>query len=109
MPEYAQFLKSINARMFDLMEIFKKQYYVHPAFKGSCSIKDVLPVLVPSLSYKELAIQEGATASLTWYHMLTGQMDSVQREETCRNMLEYCKLYTLAMVEVYRELSQVAA
>src|SRR5690606_23940064 len=58
-PDYAAFLQSLNARVFDLMDVFRKQYYVHPDFRGSSSIKKVLPVLVPSLSYKDLVIQEG--------------------------------------------------
>lgn len=108
MPQYASFLQHVNARVFDLMEIFKKQHYVHPAFKGSCSIKKVLPVLVPSLSYKDLVIQEGGSASVTWYKMLT-EMPPDAKEETCNHMLPYCELDTLAMVEVYRQLHSLAA
>jgi hypothetical protein len=42
-PEFAELMNSINDRVFDLMEIFSKQHYVHHKFKGSSSIKKVLP------------------------------------------------------------------
>lgn len=102
MPEYAQFLESLNGRTYDLMDIFRKLHYVHPDFRGSCSIKKVLPVLVPSLSYKDLEIQEGGTASLSWYRMLTDGRSKEEMEKTCTHMLEYCKLDTLAMAELFK-------
>ena len=37
--------------------------YDDPRFNGSASIKQVLPVLCPELSYKELDIQEGGSAT----------------------------------------------
>ncbi len=99
-PEYADFLESINSRVFDLMEIFSNQYYISPRFKGSASIKKVLPVVVPELSYANLEdVQEGQTASLYWFkHVYSG---SELKERTVRNLLEYCKLDTLAMAGVF--------
>lgn len=102
-PEYANFLNSINTRIFDLMDIFKDQYYVDADFKGSCSIKKVLPVLVPELSYAELEdIQEGSAASLYWFKHIYG--DSPIKDRITANMLKYCELDTMAMVEVWRRL-----
>jgi hypothetical protein len=102
-PEYASFLESVNARVFDLMDIFKNQHYVDADFKGSCSIKKVLPVIVPSLSYADLEdVQEGGIASLYWFKHIYG--DSAVRARVEANMLKYCELDTLAMVEVWREL-----
>jgi len=102
-PKYAKFLKSVNSRVFDLMEIFSRQYYVHPGFKGSCSIKKVLPVLVPTLNHKNLhGIQEGGTASLYWFKHIYS--DSHYKEKTIKNLLKYCELDTLAMVEIFNSL-----
>lgn len=101
-PNHASVLLGINDRVYDLMEIFRKQLYVHPDFRGSCSIKDVLPVLVPDLSYKDLVIQEGGTASLTWYRMLTDGRNEEKRAETCDHLRKYCDLDTLAMVEIFK-------
>ncbi len=43
--------------------------------KGSYSIKYVLPALVPELSYQDLEIKEGGTASNTFYQMVIGEID----------------------------------
>ena len=101
-PEGAPFLTAINQRMFDLMDVFDKQLYVDARFNGSCSIKEVLPVLVPSLSYKSLTIQEGNSASLGWYRMFDPSVTSEERATTETNLREYCKLDTFAMVEIFR-------
>lgn len=101
-PVDAPFLKSVNDRIFDLMEIFTKQYYVDAQFNGSCSIKKVLPVLVPALSHKDLDISEGMAASLSWYRMFGPDQSTEDREKIRQNLLEYCKLDTFAMVEIFR-------
>jgi len=104
-PQYADFLRSVNNRVFDLMEIFSNQYYVSPKFKGSCSIKKVLPVVVPELSYSDLEdVQEGKTASLYWFKHIYGGSELKERIET--NLLKYCELDTMAMVEVFNVLEQ---
>ena len=105
-PEYAGFLKSVNTRVFDLMDIFKAQHYVDVGFKGSCSIKKVLPVLVPSLSYADLEdVREGEIASLYWFKHVYGAVDSAMRKRVYQeNLLKYCELDTLAMAEVWRSM-----
>lgn len=103
-PEYAEFLKGVNSRVFDLMDVFSKQHYVHHNFNGSSSIKAVLPVLVPEFSYKELDIQNGATASIRWYDAVIGNMDNDQAKATYAALLKYCCLDTLAMVKIYEYL-----
>jgi Domain of unknown function(DUF2779)/Domain of unknown function DUF83 len=70
LPEYAAHLESIVARLWDQEEIFKK-YYRHPDFHGSTSIKKVLPVVVPTLSYNDLAVKRGDEAQTIWDAILT--------------------------------------
>ena len=62
MAEYAEFFNDVNLRVIVLMVPFSEGMYVDSRFIGSASIKKVLPVLVPELTYKELAVQEGQTA-----------------------------------------------
>ena len=62
-PEHAAFLQDLNARVIDLMKPFANEIITDPAFKGSASIKAVLPVLVPELTYDDLNIREGSSAS----------------------------------------------
>lgn len=104
-PEYADFLNGVNARVYDLMEIFAKQLHVHPGFLGKTSIKYVLPVLVPELSYKSLEIQNGAIACLRWYEMVAREdFTDLDRETIYQNLLKYCELDTLAMYKIYEHL-----
>ena len=92
LPSEKAFLDGVNARVVDLMDVFTEQMLVHPAFKGKTSIKFVLPALVPELSYKELAIQEGGTASETWNKIVTGELDADGIARERENLLEYCGL-----------------
>jgi len=101
------FLEGVNARIVDLMNPFKQQAYVHPGFKGSTSIKSVLPVLAPDLSYKVLDIQEGATATTKWNDIVTGKVDAAEAERLRSALLTYCALDTKAMVEIWRGLHQI--
>ena len=107
LPAFATFFESLNKRTFDLMEIFSHQHYVHPDFCGSCSIKKVLPVLVPALSHKNLTIHEGMAASLSWYRMFGHEKSAKERDETWGNLIEYCELDTFAMVEIFRYLMKL--
>ena len=106
-PEYAEFLENVNDRVFDLMDVFSKQHYLHHDFKGSSSIKYVLPVLVPEFSYKEMDIQNGLVASIRWYDAVMGVADKEQAEKTFDALLKYCCLDTLAMVKIYEYLRKL--
>ena len=108
-PNQAAFLAAVNARIVDLMDPFYKQWYVDSRFLGSASIKKVLPVLVPSLSYKDLGIQEGGSAQRSWYETMDPSLDNSKRQQVFNDLIEYCKLDTLAMVEIYKVLKNVTA
>ena len=105
-PEYADFLEDINRRVYDLMLVFKKDY-LHPDCFGSASIKKVLPVLLPDLSYKNLEIQDGTMALSEWERSTTDSVSPTERESIRENLLKYCKLDTLAMVEIWKVLRKV--
>lgn len=104
LPGERTFMDDVNARVVDLMDVFTGQMVVHPAFKGKTSIKYVLPALVPELSYQELAIQEGGTASETWNKIVTGELDADGIARERENLLKYCGLDSLAMAEIWRAL-----
>jgi len=105
-PEYREFMEDVNNRVFDLMKVFKKDY-LHPDFQGSASIKKVLPVMLPELSYKGLDIQNGTMALSEWEKMINDGLDEDEREEIRKNLLAYCKLDTLAMVEIFNKLKML--
>jgi len=98
-PEYAKDLKGIISRLKDLATPFQKKWYYTPEMKGKYSIKNVLPALVPHLSYGDLEIQEGGTASNLFAQMASGNFDG-DIETARKNLIDYCKLDTLAMVEI---------
>ena len=108
-PELEEFLFGLNDRMFDLMDIFRKQYYLHDDFKGSYSIKKVLPVMCPELDYGELSISEGGTASIKYEEAMFGNLTEVERQKTFDDLLKYCHLDTWAMVRIWQELTKVCA
>ena len=105
-PGYDLPLGRIIARMKDLMVIFQQRLYYVPEMKGSYSIKYVLPALVPGFSYENLAIGDGGSASLA-FMSLQSEPDPEKIRVIRENLLEYCKLDTLAMVEILKVLRMV--
>lgn len=103
-PEHRRALRRFLPRFWDLLDIFRN-FYFDPAFRGSNSIKKVLPVLVPELSYATLEVQSGDIAQLAWKEMISTPEES-KRLELEHSLKEYCKLDTLAMVELYREIQR---
>jgi hypothetical protein len=106
-PSMQAELKRIIRRLWDLFPVIRDHYY-HPAFGGSYSIKAVLPAVVPTLDYGDLAIQEGGSAAQEYYRMVFKETDWVKRESIRQALLEYCKRDTLAMVELRRGLQEKA-
>jgi hypothetical protein len=103
LPGAAPFLYDVSARMVDLMEIVRDGAWVHPAFNGSASIKKVLPVAAPSLSYDQLEIGEGMLAAEQWVQAVMRDpavMDDNERSAVFAALREYCQRDTLAMVLV---------
>ena len=102
LPQYAKPLRSMQARLWDQLVIFRK-HYKHPDFKGSHSLKSVLPVLVPSLRYDDLEVQDGEEAQAVWNLMLDATSER-ERQNMIRELKAYCRLDTLAMVEIHKVL-----
>lgn len=106
LSDYKDFMQDVNNRVVDLMIPFfgKTTMYDHPEFKGSASIKYVLPALVPHLSYKNMHIQEGGTASDAWNRIVSGEYSEDDKNMKIQALKDYCHLDTLAMVEIWRVL-----
>ena len=105
-PEFSNELLGIVNRLKDLMIPFQQKWYYTPEMKGSYSIKYILPALVPELSYNDLDIKEGGTASNTFLSMVNETFEG-DVEKTRRQLLEYCELDTFAMVKILEKLLQV--
>lgn len=106
LPKYKKFYEDINERIVDLIEPFFNFYYVDKRFGGSASIKDVLPVLIPELSHKDLDISEGVAAQRLWMEaVLDNKRDD--KEKILKDLWDYCKLDTLAMVKIWEFLTKL--
>jgi len=105
-PEYADEIEKRINRVKDLMIPFQKKYYYAPEMQGSYSIKYVLPALVPELSYDKLEINEGGLASIA-YESLQMESDLMRIADIKQQLLEYCKLDTLAMVNILVKLELI--
>lgn len=106
-PDLHVKLMSIHNNIKDLMTPFQTKDYYHPNMKGSYSIKQVLPSLVPQMekAYKELSlVHHGGEAMQTFANL--PNMDEETREAYRNALLEYCKLDTLAMVKVLKKLKE---
>lgn len=99
-PDLGPQIDAIIIRLFDLQEVFTACYY-HPDFCGSTSIKKVLPVLVPELSYKGLDIGEGGEAVAQFVKMAKGQCTETEVTKIRLDLLKYCHLDTLAMLKLH--------
>ncbi|MFT4305049.1 MAG: DUF2779 domain-containing protein, partial [Candidatus Woesearchaeota archaeon] len=100
--DYQDFVANFNDRIVDLETPFKEQLYVHPGFKGKSSIKYILPILSPSLSYQNLNIQDGGAACEVYSKLIDNYYKGNEREEKIKDLLNYCCLDTLAMYEIYK-------
>jgi hypothetical protein len=103
-PDLAQKFQNIISRLWDLETPFAKRWYCDREFEGSSSIKKVLPVFVPELSYDDLDIQNGALAGIRYTEMISG---NTKCESARDALLKYCERDTLAMVRILDELLKI--
>lgn len=104
-PDRAEELRFIEARLLDLLPVVRNGYY-HPEFRGSFSIKNVLPVLVPSVGYDDLAIADGRTAAAR-YLLALSNGDPHSRNQTLEDLREYCAMDTLALAKLHGVLAAI--
>jgi hypothetical protein len=105
-PDISAPLLSFPPRFADLLDIFRK-YYIDPAFGGSNSIKAVLPVICPDLSYSALEVGNGQDAQAAWACLISTP-DPAEKTKLADALRTYCGLDTMAMVRLYRVLQELA-
>ena len=101
-PKHANFLSSVNERVIDLMDPFSDNIITDPAFLGSNSIKDVLPVMVPEFSYSDLEINNGGSAASEWQRVTFSE--AADKETIYTDLKKYCERDTEAMVLIHEVL-----
>ena len=105
LPEQAEALDAIESRLFDLLPVVRNAYY-HPDFRGSFSIKNVLPALVPGMGYDDLAVADGQTAAVRYVRALVSA-DPQEHQPTFNDLRAYCARDTLAMVKLREALEVI--
>jgi len=105
-PEYQEWVDSINERIVDLNVPFRDFSFYHPQQLGSSSLKQVLPVLT-NLSYANLEIGEGTTASLKFMEAAFGNISNTERQKIRTDLLTYCGQDTGGMIEIVKQLKEI--
>jgi len=100
-PKLAQERKELSEKLVDLAPVVKNNVY-HPLFKGSYSLKFVLPALVPELSYNDLVIVDGRVASVEIARLLfvADRIPVAERDRVRDDLLKYCERDTWATVRL---------
>ncbi|MHB1025133.1 MAG: DUF2779 domain-containing protein [Desulfobacteria bacterium] len=107
-PMLRKRLNAITVGMIDLMEPFKRRDIYDWRMNGSYSLKSVLPVLVPEMTYKGLEISDGAMASEAYFTMETIS-DPAELSRLRKALLEYCKQDTLGLVRLLEKMRAMEA
>lgn len=103
-PDLSDKLEPLTERIVDLLAIIRQNFY-HPDFHGSVSVKVTLPVIVADMSYDDLEIADGDSASAAFAYLALGRYHSkAEIEAVKRNLLDYCSRDTMAMVELHERL-----
>ncbi|MCP1727604.1 hypothetical protein J2T60_001604 [Natronospira proteinivora] len=98
-------LLALRDRLCDLLPVVR-DHYCHPGFRGSYSIKAVLPVLAPGMDYGDLEVADGQAAARSWLQMLDCA-DAAERERLENALRVYCRQDSLAMVRIREALLRV--
>ena len=103
-PDLSDSLVPLVDRMVDLWAIIRPNFY-HPDFHGSTSAKVTLPILAPEMSYDDLEITEGDSASAVFAYLALGRYKTKAEIQTVKkNLLDYCCRDSMAMVRLHERL-----
>ena len=105
-PQQKKKIENIINNVVDLMAPFKNRDIYHWQMNGSFSLKAVLPAMVPELSYEHLDVSDGGMA-MEAYAAMNQTDDNKEIARIRKNLLEYCQMDTLAMIEILKKLWQI--
>jgi hypothetical protein len=107
-PARKKRLLSIIDNMVDLIEPFKARHLYSWQQKGSHSIKAVLPAFVEGMSYDDMEIGDGGAAMEAYQRMCECADKPKELAKVRKDLLEYCKQDTLAMVRLLEVIEEKA-
>jgi hypothetical protein len=87
---------------------FSHLFYIanHASFIAEISQFLVLPALT-NLSYKDMEISEGTTASLKFMEAAFGNISDAERQKIRTNLLAYCGQDTGGMIDILKKLQEL--
>jgi hypothetical protein len=108
-PDLRDELAALEMKLIDLLPVVRENLY-HPDFRGSFSLKYVLTPIVPELTYKDMVIVDGLTASVEIARLLfvADRIPAHERDRVRQDLLAYCKQDTWAMVRLLEEMRELA-
>ena len=95
-----EILAPILLRLVDVMEFFRKNYIYFPEQNGSYSLKTILPILVPAMSYKDLVINNGSKAMAAYEKM--GDLSLEEQAVVRQQLLDYCFMDVACLPEIIK-------
>ena len=87
--------------MIDLLLPFRSRWLYSPKQEGSSSLKKVLPAFTDQ-GYSDLNISDGLEASIKYEKFFNNLLDKNEIEEFWKNVSEYCRYDTMAMVDLLK-------
>lgn len=106
-PDLSVRLLNIANGIVDLLPVFQKGYYYKREMGGSFSVKSVLPAVFPELDYHNLDGVQNGTEAMDIFPQIAS-MPPEEAQKVRKQLLEYCKRDTLAMVKLWQELIRVS-
>ena len=101
-PRYKNSIHLVLNRIIDLSLPFQNKLYYHQEMKGSYSMKTLLPIFAPNLSFDVLKIKNGMEAMLAFEQM--HESDEVLKQELSEALIDYCKMDTFGLVKIAESL-----
>ena len=106
-PALRRRLDSMIDGMIDLMEPFRRRDIYDWRMNGSYSLKSVLPVLAPEMTYKGMEISDGEMASHAYLRM-EELSDPAERATLRKALLAYGRQDTLGLVRLVDRMREMA-
>lgn len=97
-PQYAEKLYAFCERMVDLSIPFQNGTVYDLRMRGYSSLKVLLPICDPDLTYQNLAIHDGMMAVAAWRNLCE---ENDEKEKIREDLLAYCGLDSYSMIVVY--------
>lgn len=109
-PDLAPHLLNVRSNIQDLLVPFRSGFYYNRAMNGSFSIKSVLPALFPGdpeLDYHNLEGVHNGGEAMSIFPKIK-DMPPEEAAKARKDLLNYCKLDTYALVKLWEKLKDVA-